>query len=188
MARVTAVHRPANYPGTPDEATKKELDEMFGSLFPGVSDPQIDASHDGLAIAALSPKLALQLARTSGFIAVELPWCARADLRELAIQTVHAHFDCDYAFRARMKTANACGISIDQQEALRDGKDRDVFDAEQRLVVDYSRAVAGNSVTDDLSARAVARFGERGTVELTTVAAFWSFWAMFLNATRPDDA
>ena len=39
---------------------------------------------------------------------------------------------------------------------------------------------------DELFARVVERFGEKGAVEFTTVVAFWSFWALFLNATRPD--
>ena len=29
----------------------------------------------------------------------------------------------------------------------------------------------------------VGKFGEKGAVEFTTVVAFWSFWALFLNAT-----
>jgi alkylhydroperoxidase family enzyme len=183
MARVKPVHKPEDYPA-PDDTTRKELDELFGTLFAGKDDPEIDSSHDGLAIAALSPRLALHLAKTSGVMALDLPWCARADLRELAIQTVQAHFHSDYAFRARTKIAEGAGISIAQQQALPNA-DGALFDKEQALVVDYSRSVAANAVEDATFAAVVARYGERGAVELTAVAAFWSFWSLFINATRP---
>ena len=185
MARVTAVHRPGDYPD-PDEATRQDLAELFGHLFPGKADPEIDQSHAGVAIAALNPKLALNLSRLSAFIALELPWCQRRDLRELAIQAVNVHFGCDYSFRARIPNAEAAGISTEQQAALHDWQTSALFDDEQRLVIEYAHAVADGKVPEDLFARIVGRYGEKGTVELTAVVAFWSFWAMFLNATRPD--
>lgn len=186
MARVKAVHSPVDYPDTPDEATRRDLAELFAQLFPGVAEPRFDDAHDGMAIAALNPKLALNLARMSGFVALELPWCERRDLRELAIQTVNAHFNCSYSFKARIPIAEGAGISAEQQAALDAWQASDLFDDEQRLVVEYAHAVANGDVPDALFARVVERFGEKGAVELTTVVAFFGFWAMFLNATRPD--
>jgi hypothetical protein len=86
MARVTEVYKPTDYPGNPDEATKKDLAELFAFLFPNVENPEIDRPHAGVAIAALNPKLALTLSKASGYIAREMPWCQRHDLRVLAIQ------------------------------------------------------------------------------------------------------
>ena len=186
MARVTAVHRPSDYPGSPDDATRQDLAELFSHLFPGKPDPEIDQSHAGVAIAALNPRLALNLSKMSAFIALDLPWCQRRDLRELAIQAVNVHFGCDYSFRARIPNAEAAGIGAAQQAALRDWQTSELFDNEQKLVVEYAHAVADGKVPDDLFARIVSRYGEKGAVELTTVIAFWSFWAMFLNAMRPD--
>jgi alkylhydroperoxidase family enzyme len=185
MARVKAVYRPSDYPGPVDEATRRDLDEMFGQLFPGVADPAIDERHDGLAIAALSPKLALNLAKLSGLIALELPWCERRDLRELAIQSVNVELRSHYSFKARRPNAEAAGVSAEMQDALAVWESSDLFSDEQRLVIEYAHAVAGNAASDELFGRVVERYGERGAVELTTVIAFWSFWALFLNATRP---
>ena len=185
MARVTAVNKPGDYPGNPDAATRRELDTLFNALFPGVPDPEIDPSHAGIAIAAQNPALALHLARLSAFIATELTWCQCTALRELAIQTVNVHFGCDYSFQARVPVAAAAGLGTDAQAALPAWQSSEHFDEEQKLVIEYTHAVAAGAVPDELFSRGVARYGEKGTIELTSLVAFWSFWAMFLNATRP---
>jgi len=184
--RVTGVFRPGDYPGEPDATTQDEVAALFARLFPGAADPGFDANHAGMAVAALSPKLALGLAGLSRQIALDLPWCARADLRELVVQAVNLHFGAAYSFRARIAGARAAGVSEAQLDALREWRTSDLFDEEQRLVIDYALATVSGSVPDPLFARVKARYGERGAVELTTVAAFFAFWAMLLNATAPD--
>jgi alkylhydroperoxidase family enzyme len=186
MARVTAVYKPADYPGAPDEATRRDLAELFESLFPDRPDAEIDDSHAGIAIAAQNPKLALLLSRLSGFIAGQLPWSKRRDLWELAVQTVNVHFKCEYSFKARLRAAEAAGIGADLQAALPAWKTSPLFNEEQRLVIEYTNAVVTGEVPAELFSRVVARYGEKGAVEFTTVVGFWSFWAMLLNATRPE--
>src|SRR5437867_7536645 len=186
MARVKPMYRPSDFPEPVDETTRRDIDALFNHLFPGAENPEIDHSHDGLAIAAQNPKLALNLAKMSGFIALELAWCERRDLRELAIQSVNVHFKSDYSFEARRRGAEAAGISSAMQDALTGWDSSDLFDDEQRLVIAYAHAVAAGAVPDEVFARVIERFGEKGTVELTAVIAFWSFWALFINATRPD--
>lgn len=184
MARVRGVFRRQNYPYPLDEATSNKLDELFSYLFPGNPNAEIDQSHIGVAIAAQNPQLALMLTQMSRFMALEMPWCQRADLRELAIQTVNLHFHSDYSFSTRSKTALACGISIEQQQTISDYEQTTLFTPEQKLVIEYSNAVVRGKVEDQLFARAKEAFGEKGVVELTSVIGFWSFWAMFLNATH----
>jgi alkylhydroperoxidase family enzyme len=186
MTRVTAIYKPSDYPGTPDEATRQDLTDLFGHLFPQNPNPEIDKSHSGVAIAAQNPRLALQLAKLSSFIAVELPWCQRRDLREVAIQTLNLHFKSEYSFLARMKAAQTAGVSVEAQKALPDWKNSQLFDADQRLVIEYTNAVVTGEVPAELFARVVDKFGEKGAVECTTLISFWSFWAMFLNATGPQ--
>lgn len=186
MARVRAVYKPSDYPDKPDETTARELSELFGYLFPGVENPEIDKFHDGLAIAARTPSLALNLAKFSRYIATELPWCRRRDLRELAIQALNVHFRSEYSFRTRMSIAEAAGIGVDLQRALGSWRASGLFNAEQRLVLEYTHAVLAGEVPDELFARVGAAFGEQGAIEFTALVSFWSFWAMFLNATRPE--
>ena len=183
MARVTLINKPAAYPGTPDEATTADLAALFASLFPGNPDPEINQYHAGIALAAHSPKLALNLAKLSGLIAGELGWCQRKDLRELAIQALNLHYKSDYSFRSRMPTATACGVSLEQQAALPYWRTSALFDDEQRLTIEYAGAVVSGDVPEELFAQVVAQWGEQGAVECTALIGFWAFWAMFLNAT-----
>jgi alkylhydroperoxidase family enzyme len=185
MARVTEIYKPSQYPGTPGEDTRQDLTELFQYLKPGASDPEIDERHAGIAIAAQNPQLALALAKLSGFIGGKLPWCQRQDLRELAIQTVNLHFKSDYAFNARIPNAAAGGIRTEMLAALPSWRTSGVFTAEQRLIIEYTHAVAAGEVSDELFARVVERYGEKQAVECTALIAFWSFWALFLNATHP---
>ena len=179
MARITPIAAPEDHPG----GAEAELAALFETLFPGEDKPRFDDAHTGLAIAAHHPGLALKLAQLSGFIAGELPWSGQKGLRELAIQTVNLAIGSAYSFAARRKTARACGLSDEQLDALASDPESALFDPDQRLVIAYARACATGSVTDALSARMVARFGEKGTVEATALIAFWGFWAMFLGAT-----
>lgn len=185
MPRVKAVHKPSDYPGSPDEATRKDLAELFGHLFPNAENPEIDNAHSGIAIAALNPKLALNLAKISRFIATEMPWCRRADLRELAIQTLNLHFKSDFSFQTRLPHAQAAGIGLDLLAALPYWRTSSLFNEEQRLVIEYTSAVVTGDVPAELFRRVAEKYGEKGAVEFTSVVGFWSFWAMLINATRP---
>lgn len=185
MSRVTPVYKPSDYPGTPDEQTQADLAELFGHMFPGVENPEIDRPHAGVAIAALNPKLALQLSKLSGFAALQLGWSQRADLREVAIQTVNLHFKSGFSAQSRFRAWEAVGLGKDQLAALPYWKTTNLFDEEQRLVIEYALAVVGGDVPEALFARVAARFGEKGAVECTVVIGIWSMWAMLLNAVQP---
>ena len=186
MPRVNPYRRPADFGPETNAEAARDAAALFAGLFPGAADPAFDDAHLGLAIAAQNPKLALNLARFTGFVAGELPFCQRRDLRELAIQAVNLHFGNGYSFRARAAGAAAAGISLELQEALPGWRDSPRFNAEQRLVLEYAEAVAAGAVPDKLFARVAAVFGEPGAVELTAVVALFAFWAMFLNAIAPD--
>jgi alkylhydroperoxidase family enzyme len=183
VTRVAGVYKQSDYPGAPDEAVRQDLAALFNYLFPEAPESRIDRSHAGLAVAALNPNLAMTLAKVTRFIAGELPWCDRLDLRELAIQAVNLHFRCDYSYAARIPAAEAAGIGAALLRALPAWKTSALFDDERRLVVEYATAVAAGEVSDELFVRVVNAFGEKGAVEFTALAAFWSFWALFLKAT-----
>jgi alkylhydroperoxidase family enzyme len=185
MPPITLVYKPSDYPGEPDDATKAELADLFGQMFPGKVDPEIDRSHAGMAILAQNPKLALLVSKLAGYIAVDMPWCHRRDLRELLIQTVNLHFKSDYSFQVRLAPAAAAGISLELQAAIPYWKTTALFNDEQRLVIEYVNAVVTGDPPAELVARVVERFGEKGAVEFTTAVAWWSFWAMIINAARP---
>ena len=185
MSSIKPVFRPSDYPGEPDEQTRQDLGDLFEALFPGVAEPEIDGPHTGMAIAAHSPKFALNLSKLTGCVALSLPWCERRDLMELAIQAVNLHFKCEFSFETRMPYAASTGIGMERLAALPLWRTSALFDDEQRLVIEYANAVVTGDVPEELSQRAVAHFGERGTVEMTAVIGTFSLWAMLINSARP---
>jgi alkylhydroperoxidase family enzyme len=185
MARVTRVSKPSDYPGVPDEATKQDLKDLFDRMFPGRADPEFDESHSGWAIMAQNPRLTLHMTALTTYIARDMPWCLRRDLRELMIQTVNLHFKCEYSFRARFPHAVTAGISSELQAAIPYWRTTGLFNEEQRLVIEYTFAAIAGDVSDELFSRVVKRYGEKETIEFTVAAAHWSSWAILLNATRP---
>jgi alkylhydroperoxidase family enzyme len=186
MTRVTAVSTPGDYPGTPDETTRTELAELFKTLFPNAENPAFDAAHTGMAIAALSPRLALNLAKMSGFMAKDLPWAqAHRQMNELAIQTLNIHFKSDYTLQSRQPAAAAAGLTPEMLAAVPQWRASDLFTEAQRLVIEYTQAVILGDVPPALFAKVVAQYGERGAVEFTAAIGWWSMWTMILNATYP---
>jgi alkylhydroperoxidase family enzyme len=183
MTRVKCVYKPTDYPGSPDAATRQDLDDLFEHLSPG--QPKVEP-HSGYALLAQSPRLALNIARLGDYIVRDMPWTQRRDLRELAIQALNLHFKCDFSFQAHLHYAQAAGISLEQQAAIPYWRTSNLFNDEQRLVIEYSFAVAAADVPGELFSRVVEQYGERGTIEFTAAVAWWSFWDMILNAARPE--
>ncbi len=182
MSRVKHICTPGDYPATADAATKDDLNAFFAELFPGSDTPRIDTAHAGFAIAAQSPRLALHMLRMTRYIALEMPWSKRRDLMELVVQTVNLHFRCESSHEARAANAKASGISAELLAALPYWRTTSLFDDEQRLVIEYAEAVTAGEVPKMLFSRVVERYGEKGAVEFTAAVAWWSFWAMMLNA------
>ena len=177
MFRTTPVFRASDHPDHDDPETAGELAELFG-LFAWET---LRAEQSGFAILARSPRLTRHLVETSRFIASEMAWCQRHDLRELLIQTVNQHLACSASFHAHLGHAQQAGISAEQQAAIPFWATSPLFDDEQRLVIEYTIAVASSRVDDALFARVCAAFGEQGAIEFTTAVGWWVFWAAILN-------
>jgi alkylhydroperoxidase family enzyme len=185
MARVTGVYKISDYPGTPDEVTKQDLNEFFEQMFPAGTKPEFDAAHSGWAVMAQNPRLAMHMAKVTTYIARDMPWCKRRDLRELMIQTVNLYYKCEPSFRARFVHAEAAGISAQQQAAIPYWRTSILFDDEQRLVIEYIFSACTGDVAEELFQSVVKQFGETQAIEFTVAVAHWASWAILLNATSP---
>lgn len=179
MARVKPVYKAADFPGMPDEGTAAALKELFAQ------NAEFDKAHTGMAVAALNPKLALNLGRMSRFIAVEMPWSQHQQLHELAIQTLNQHFNCVYSIAARAPRAESLGLSKEILASIPQFRSSALFSDEQKLIIEFTYAVISGAVPAEVFKRVAAAYGEAGAVELTSAIAWWSFWAMLINATIP---
>lgn len=182
MVRIKLVRGPGDHP-SPDAATQAGVAELFATLFPGNPAPAFDQAHTAMAALAQSPKLALLAAKFSGAVILESAWGQRAALRELAFQTLGRHFGDALSTSSRRAAALTAGLTTEQLGALGEWHGSDLFDDEQRLVIEYTEAVVTGNVPAELFAQMVARYGEQEAVECTAAIGFWSFWAMLVGAT-----
>jgi alkylhydroperoxidase family enzyme len=187
MARVKLVFKPSDFPGAPDGATRKAIDDLFGHIFPGQDRPEMPGKSGGFAAVARDPRLALHLVKLSDYMVREMPWTSQRNaLKQLAIQTLNLHFRSEYCYQAHIAPARAAGITVEQQALIPFWRTTNVFSDEQRLVIEFTTAVCSGDVPDQLFAKVVAQYGEEGAVQFSVAIAWWSFWAMIVNAIRVD--
>lgn len=183
MARIQYVYSLEDFPGEVDHNTREDLASLFKYLFPAGIQGE---PHAGYGILAQSPALALGIAKCADAVIQKTPWTQKADLREIAIQTVNLHFKCDFSFHAHLPIALRWGISAEQQAAIPYWRTSHLFNEEQRLVIEYTLAVLAGPVSDEIFSRLKECFGERGAIECTVAIGWWSLWAMLLNAAQPE--
>lgn len=187
MSRIKPMLKPSDYPAGVDEATRVAAKALFDHMFPGVENPEIPGKSAAFGTVANDPKLALLLVKLSDYVVREMPFTStRRDLQQLMVQTLNWKLGCDFSFQSHIAPAAAVGISLELQTQIPFWKTTNAFNDEQRLVIEYTVAVVEGSVPDELYQRVAAHFDERDTLALTVGVAWWSFWAMIINATKTE--
>lgn len=188
MSRVKLVFKPDDFPGPVGNEDSDNLVKLFENIRSWTGDGGIPHTAAGFAIVARDPKLALLLAGLSDYMTLECPWTSkRTDLRELSIQALNLNFRCDYNFQSHLRKAEErYGIPAEMQAAIPFWRVTNIFNHEQRLVIEYTLATVAGDVSDELFQRVADQFGEMGAIELTVGIAWWSFWAILVGAIRPE--
>lgn len=188
MARANLVFCTNDFSDDSTPSEREQLDAFFERMRPIFGSDRIPDAAAGFAIIARIPKLANLITGLNEFMARECPWTSqRADLRELSIQTLNLHFQCDFNYQSHLaKAENLYNLPVELQAAIPLWKVTNIFSDEQRLVIEYTLASIQGSVTDELFARVTNQFGEQGAVEFTAGIAWWSFWAILVGAIGPQ--
>lgn len=187
MSRIKLMMKPGDYPETTDADTREAVKALFDHMFPGVANPEIPGKSSAFGTVANDPKLALRLVRLSDYIVREMAFTStRRDLQQLMVQTLNWKLGCDFSFQSHIAPAAAAGISLELQTQIAFWKTSNAFNDEQRLVMEYTVAVVEGEVPDALYQRVSGHFGEQDTLALTVGIAWWSFWAMIINATKTE--
>ena len=106
-------------------------------------------------------------------------------LNELIILITARHFTQRYEWYVHYPIAIKEGLRRDVADAIADGRRPAGMDADEELIHDFCTELLGNnSVSDATYARAVARFGENGTIEMVGVVGYYTFQSMVLNTSR----
>lgn len=106
-------------------------------------------------------------------------------LNELAILVTARNWTSQYEWVAHHKLALEGGLDPKIAEAIAQGQHPAGMDADETLVYEFSTELQQTQgVSDAMYARAVARFGERGVVDLISVNGFYVLVSMCLNVDR----
>lgn len=165
------LHLPAVDEMTPDQ--RKVYDEVVSGPRGRLVGPLRAVIH--------SPELATRWSRLGEFLRYSTLLPAR--LNELAIIVVGRHWNSQLEFHIHAEAAKVAGLGADCIEAIRLGEAPVLAEDEEREIYDYARLlVQTGTVPDDVHAAIVARWGERGAVELTGVIGYYTMVSMTLNA------
>ena len=106
-------------------------------------------------------------------------------LNELAILVTARNWTSQYEWVAHHKLALEGGLDPKIAEDIAQGRRPAGMDEDETLVYEFSRELQQTQgVSDAMYARAVARFGERGVVDLISVNGFYVLVSMCLNVDR----
>ena len=106
-------------------------------------------------------------------------------LNELAILVTARNWTSQYEWVAHHKLALEGGLDPKIADAIAQGQRPAGMDADETLVYEVSSELQQTQgVSDAMHARAVARFGERGVVDLISVNGFYVLVSMCLNVDR----
>lgn len=137
-----------------------------------------------------SPELAARWSRIGEFLRYSTSLPAR--LNELAIIVVGRHWNSQLEFHIHAEAARAAGLDPRCIEAIRLGESPVFVEEAEIEIYDYARLLLqAGQVPEAVHAAVVARWGERGAVELTGVIGYYSMVSLMLNAHEiplPDGA
>ena len=106
-------------------------------------------------------------------------------LTEFAILTAARKWTNNWEWNAHSTAAAAAGLSADIMAAVADGRRPDRMSEDEAIVYDVSLELQNNqSVSDATYAKAVAKFGEPGVVELASIQGYYAYLAMVMNVAR----
>ena len=106
-------------------------------------------------------------------------------LSELVILVTARRWTQDYEWYVHAPIAEKAGIAPEIVAAIRDGRRPAAMSEDEAIVYDFTTELQENKrVSDTTFARAEARFGKAGTVDLAAIGGYYTFLAMELNAAR----
>lgn len=108
-----------------------------------------------------------------------------AALNEFTILITARRWSQSYEWAVHQPIAVKAGLKPEITQALAEGRRPQGMSADEELIYDFSTELHENQcVSDATYARAVARFGEQGVIDLIGVNGYYTFLAMVLNTAR----
>ena len=106
-------------------------------------------------------------------------------LREFVILITARQWTQDTEWNSHVAIAEKAGLSAEIATSLAAGQRPAGMDEGEQIVYDFCDELNRNhSVTDATYAKAVAKFGEQGVVDLISVNGYYTWFAMIMNSVR----
>ena len=106
-------------------------------------------------------------------------------LTEFAILIAARRWTNNWEFNAHSTAAATAGLKPEIIAAIADGRRPEQMADDEALVWEFCAELQDNqSVSDRTYARALARFGEPGIVEIASIQGYYTYLAMVMNAAR----
>jgi 4-carboxymuconolactone decarboxylase len=106
-------------------------------------------------------------------------------MNEFVILITARHFTQHYEWSVHYPIAVQAGLQADIAKAIAEGRRPQGMSPDQEIAYDFTTELLQNhGVSDPTYARAVARFGEQGTIEMVGVAGYYTYQSMVLNTAR----
>jgi 4-carboxymuconolactone decarboxylase len=106
-------------------------------------------------------------------------------LNEFVILITARQFTQHYEWSVHYPIAVQAGVKAEIAKAIAEGRRPLGMSPDQEIAYDFTTELLQNHcVSDPTYARAVARFGEQGTIEMVGVAAYYTYQSMVLNTAR----
>jgi len=106
-------------------------------------------------------------------------------LNELIILITARHWTQQFEWHVHQPAALKAGLRPDIVSAVADGRRPDGMEQDEAIVHDFTiELLRSQNVSDPVYARAAARFGEHGIVDMVGVCGYYSFLSMMMNTAR----
>ena len=106
-----------------------------------------------------------------------------ANIRELGMLVTAREMDCQFIWNAHAAFGRQSGLSDELVNNLRDRSELPSLSEAESAVIEYGREFfRTHRVSEETFDRAMAQFGTRGLVELTTLMGYYSCLAFNINA------
>jgi 4-carboxymuconolactone decarboxylase len=106
-------------------------------------------------------------------------------LTEFAILIAARRWTNNFEWNAHSAAAARAGLKTDVIAALGEGRRPEQMAEDEEILHDFCIELQDNqSVSDRIYARALAKFGEPGIVEIASIQGYYTYLAMVMNAAR----
>ena len=155
-------------------AAQANIQKMFGDKYPRPVQMQVGMGWSELL---RSPELLLSVNAMREYVEYKPDLAPR--IREMVIMITGRQTSTDFMWDSHYPVAIKTGITPEILKSIAEGRRPAGMPEDEEIVYDFCDELHRNqSVSDATYARALAKFGERGVVDIVGVYAWYSMWAM----------